>query len=584
MSCFRAIHALALALIVGCVACAEEPPPNALAADIDRLIEARLAEEEVPAAEVIDEGEYLRRVTLDLAGRIPTDAERLQFAEFCSRRGGTREQVVDLLMALPDFSFHQRNELDILLLASLQWNSEFRIYLLEAMREHRSWDQLTREILLPEKARPGDKGAAAFLKQRAKDLDALTNDTSTLLFGVNIACAKCHDHPLVPDWKQDHYFGFASFFKRTFTTRSGLLAERFDGELKFTTVDGEEKRARFMFLSGKTVEEPPLSISDDEWKHIREQLKKAEQDDKADAPPTPPFSPREQLVSLALEVPTLERPTLEKHALETAAAESASEESSAGDSTSPESTMERLGRQPLLARNLANRLWARLMGRGLVHPLDQMHSGNPPSHPELLARLTDELLASHYDPRPVIRGIVLSRAYARSTRWTHDEERPAPEHFAVQTPRPLTPFQYSLSLWVASRNPVQLPGMDKPEDWAKQREQWEQRSEGFARRFEIPGEQFQVPVEEALLLSNNPQFENEFLANQSGTLVGHLKTLGSTPDSIEVAYHVALGRDPSKEEREAAEKYLEARKERSDMGLQQVVWALLTSAEFRFNH
>lgn len=538
-----AIHVLALFLLVGPRADVHAGQPvDALAVAIDRAVEDKLNEEGITAAKTVSDATYLRRVMLDLAGRVPTAKEVREFV--ASDDAAKRVQLVDRLLAAPDYAFHTRNELDILLLARLQWNSDWRTFLLTAARENRPWNQLVCDILLPEKHRPDDKGAAAFLKQRANDLDAMTNDTSSLLFGVNIACAKCHDHPLVPDWDQAHYFGFASFFKRTFATRRGHLAERFDGELKFTTIQGEEKRSSFMFLNGKIVEEPPVTRSDEEWSQIREQIKNAEKDDKADSPPRPPFSPRESLVDLALEPCD----------------------------------------QPLLARNLANRLWARLMGLGLVHPLDQMHSGNLPSHPELLARLTSELVASRYDSRPLIRGIVLSDAYARSSLLAGSGDKPLRERFAVRIPRALTPFQYSLSLWIASRNPQSLPGLDKDSDWDKQREQWEQRSEGFARRFEIPAENYQVSVEEALLLSNNAQAENDYLGNGKDTLVGYLQSIDDPEKMIEEAYFAILGRQPDEAERDAVVKYLDARNDRTGAARQQLVWSLLTSAEFRFNH
>lgn len=108
------------------------------------------------------------------------------------------------------------------------------------------------------------------------------------------------------------------------------MAERFDGELKFTTIAGEEKKSQFKFLNGKVVEEAVVTRSEQELTEIKERLKKAEKDDQADPPPVPSFSPREALVSLAL----------------------ASDE------------------RPLLARNLANRLWARFMGHGLVRSYD----------------------------------------------------------------------------------------------------------------------------------------------------------------------------------------------------------------------
>jgi hypothetical protein len=514
----------------------------ALSAFIDQSLEQTFEKVGVIPAPLVSDSEFARRVTLDLAGRIPTPKELKEF--LADIDVGKRARLVDQLMVSEDYSFHARNELDIQLLARLQWNNEWRAYLLQAIREHRSWDRLFCEILLPEKMRPDDKGAVAFLKQRANDLDAMTNDTSTLLFGVNIACAKCHDHPLVADWHQDHYFGFAKFFKRTFATRSGLMAERFEGDIKFTTTLGEEKRAAFMFLNGESIVEPELSRSAEEWTEIRAKIKQAESNDKADPPPVPSFSPREQLVSLALDS----------------------------------------NKSNLLAQNAANRIWARLMGRGLIHPIDQMHSENPASHPQLLDYLTTELVDHDYDTRALIRGIVLSDAYARGSRLPDSSQLPSPEWFAVRTPRPLTPFQYSLSLWVASRNPDSLPGRVKPADWPKIREQWEQRAEQFARRFEIPEEHFQVSVEEALLLSNSPQIEGEFLRNQSDTLVGYLQTVGDEPRIIDAAFFNVLARDPKEEERAMVRFYLGARGDRRDQAIQQWVWALLTSAEFRFNH
>ena len=67
------------------------------------------------------------------------------------------------------------------------------------------------------------KGASQFLLKRLKSLDELTTDTSRIFFGVNVSCAQCHDHPLVPDWKQDHYYGMASFFNRTAAKGGGKM-------------------------------------------------------------------------------------------------------------------------------------------------------------------------------------------------------------------------------------------------------------------------------------------------------------------------------------------------------------------------
>ena len=92
-----------------------------------------------------------------------------------------------------------------------------RSYLTEAFTENRPWDRMFREMLLGIEGDTEQKrGPLQFVKSRVNDIDRLTTDVSSLFFGVNVSCAKCHDHPLVLDWKQDHYYGMKSFFERTY--------------------------------------------------------------------------------------------------------------------------------------------------------------------------------------------------------------------------------------------------------------------------------------------------------------------------------------------------------------------------------
>ena len=125
-----------------------------------------------------------------------------------------------------------------------------------------------RQIMTPEVTLPEDTRATAFLKHRLRDLDKLANDSSMIWFGVNIGCAKCHDHPLVDDWKQEHYYGIASFFKRTYQTKKGMIGERFDGNMRFDTTEGETKDAAFMYLTGKSIPEPQLDLRRSHFKGI----------------------------------------------------------------------------------------------------------------------------------------------------------------------------------------------------------------------------------------------------------------------------------------------------------------------------
>ena len=297
-----------------------------------------------------------------------------------------------------------------------------------------------------------------------------------------------------------------------------------------------------MFLTGDVAQEPTLEWTDAQKKADDEEYKR--QRDKQDAPPAKPakYSPRTQFVRLALE---------------------------------PEETS-------FFARSIVNRTWLRLFGLGIVDPPDQLHDDNPGSHPQLLEWLARDLRAHDYDLQRLIRGLVLSDAYARSSRW-EGEEAPDVTYFAVGSMRALTPRQYGVSLFVAAWNPDTLdPSQD--EEWLKQRERFENSANFMTDLIAAPDEHFQVGVEEVLYFSNNKRFQDEFVRDASDRLVGHLKTFDDLDKQIETAFRATLSRLPDEEERKLFREYLRNRQDRSLPGLQQAVWALLTSSELRFNY
>lgn len=542
MNLARGFSFLSLLLWGGRLFAAELAAPDLTVEQaIDHYIQVRLTERQIQPSPVADDCTLARRTSLDLQGRIPTVAEAKRYVE--STESDKRIKLVDTLLASPDFAYQFRNQLDGLLMSGQNGvPGEWREYLLKSVRQNRPWNQMFRDMLIGNPEDAEIKAATTFVRVRARELDELTNDSSAIFFGVNVSCAKCHDHPLVDDWKQDHYFGMASFFQRTYVTKKNGVAEKYSGEVKFKTTKGEDRVAKFMFLTGTTVDEPVVEVSAEEKKKWDEEVKKQTQDDKAGPAPKPPFSPREKLVEIALQS----------------------------------------GNDQFFARAIVNRVWAMYIGRGLVHPLDQMHSGNPPSHPELLEWLSRDLIQHQFDLRRLVRGIVLSQVYARSSEWTGSIEPPAADLFAVAIVRPLTPRQYSLSLRIASASPDAYKP-ESAEEWVKRRDELERSCEGFANQFEQPGENFQVGVDEALLFSNSPQFTDDYLRDSSDRLVGVMKSQPEVATKINTAYWAVLSRAPSSDEAATCEQYL-AKRSDPVAGLRQLVWALLTSPELRFNY
>tara|TARA_B100000029_G_scaffold36190_1_gene34063 strand:+ start:344 stop:1978 length:1635 start_codon:yes stop_codon:yes gene_type:complete len=510
---------------------------------IDHYMRLGWTEAKVSPAPQLSSAGLVRRMTIDLAGRIPTVGETRAFVASQSPTRWT--QLADRLLASPDFAFHHRNRLDLLLLASKKRDNEFRQYLLKAARDNVSWDVLFRQMMVGRESNKDEKPALAFLKARAGSLDDLTNDTSVLFFGVNVSCAKCHDHPLVDDWKQDHFYGMASFFTRTYLTKKNTLAEKFSGSIKFKTTEGKEKQARFMFLTGSEVKEPEVKKTAQQRKAEDAEVNRQKKDAKAPPAKVPDFSPRAKLVEMAL----------------------------------------RRQDREFFARAIVNRIWLRLMGRGIVDPPDQMHSANTPSHPELLRWLARDLAEHRYDLKRLIRGIILSDAYALSSRQVGDGGGPPPETFAVGSVRVMTPRQYSLSLFVASRNPDDVSSQVRSADWAKTRETLENESNDLANQIELPGDNFQVSVDEALLFSNNDRIQNNLLRNTDDRLVGHLVKMTDRQLMITTAFETMLARKPAAEEIAAFVAFLTKREKAGRVtAIQQMVWALLTSPELRFNY
>ena len=518
-------------------------PDTEIAFAINHYVQQHLAHTGVAAVAIAEAPILLRRTTLDLAGRVPTSVEREWFLS--QPESDRRRLLVERLSQSPDFSFHQRNWLDEMLLPNQPYNDEFRSYLLAAVQNNRSWDLIFREIM---KANPGEgseKGAAQFLKSRVRELDDLTNDTAILFFGVNISCAKCHDHPLVSDWKQDHFYGMQAFFQRTYQTRkANSLAERPFGEVKFTTVGGEAKNASFMFLTGDFIADRTPQFSEDERKQLEERVRKLEHEDTEAEIFVPEFRPRDELVELAL----------------------------------------RESKDRFFARNIVNRTWARLMGTGLVDPPDQMHTGNPASHPELLEWLTNDLVSHGYDLRRLIQGIVLSEAYARSSEWTSASEPPAASSFAMAQARALTPGQLAASLHVVVRNPAQWPTINDAEEWSKRRTDLENQANGWVREFEQPGENFQIAVDEALFFSNSDRVQNELLRDSDDRLLGYLKKVEDQSKAIAELWMTVLNRSPQPDEVASANAWLDRIPEKKEESRRQLLWALLAGPEFRFNY
>ena len=497
---------------------------------LDQLIAARLAADSISPAPIATDEVLIRRLSLDLIGRPATPKEIEAFRT--DRSPARRQRLVHRLMKSPEFNRHQAAQFNTFLMGANK--GSLTDYLEKAFAQRRAWDEIFRDLVLAEQ-----EEALAFLKSRVSDLDKLTNDASVVFFGVNISCAKCHDHPFVPDWTQDRFFGMKSFFNRTFD-HGDWVGERGYGGVEFKTTEGESKHASLMFFTGEVIDEPEVAPPDDKKK--KEEKKKLEELKKKKLPaPSPAYSRREALVDIALSE----------------------------------------SNEIYLAKAIVNRLWHRLFGRGLVDPIDQMHPESAPSHPELLQWLAQDLVDHDFNLRRTIETMVISDTYARSSRWTGEGSRPSPDAFAVGSVRPLTPLQYAFTLKLAATSPEHFD-VD-PEEHDKRVEQLFGSARGLASNFEMPGEGFQVSVMEALFMSNNARIETDLLRDHSSSLIKYLMSLESNEQRALTALTQIFGHPPEADQVQAVSQYLTERRDEAQ-AVQQAVWAMLCSSACRFNY
>ncbi len=509
---------------------------------IDLLIEEGWQRRGVRPAVRADDRAFARRLYLDLAGRIPTTEELAAFER--DTRSEKRERLIAELLGGPEYPRHFRDVFDVALLgrsdrraAERRKSNRWHSYLEWAFAANRPWSEIVRDLVVARPESDDQRGAAWFLFAAKDKHRAMAERVAPALLGLQVQCAQCHDHPLASEIEQRHYWGLVSFFERTKNASSpqgiALAESAIGGYSKYADLDGESHESVLAFFDGTVVPEnrpeDPKKEKDSAENYVVPPADLAGDKD-ARAVAVPKFSRREELFRVALT-------------------------------------------SGLVGKAFVNRVWALLMGRGLVHPVDKMDSIHPPSHPRLLAWLTRDFIANGYDVRRLVRAIVTSRAYQLDSRPRDGKSTP-PEAFAVAMAKPLGAEALQRSWFVATgRGETSVDALEI--------------ADSFGRVFPaLFAEENTAELKQALFLSNNPEIDR-LLAAEKGTTVERLLALDTTERRVRLAFETMFARTPDSEELGRAAAFLDARREspeRERAGIEQFLWALLTSAEFRFNH
>ena len=480
------------------------------------------------------DSQFARRLYLDIAGRIPTTGELDTFLNDPSEE--RRDALIDRLLNSEEYVRHFASVFDTLLMGrtseqqyATRRNHQWQSWLEVVFRDNRPWNTVVEEILLARPDSQDDRGVVWFLYERNNQHQQIAEAIAPAFFGIHIECAQCHDHMMAPEIEQAHYWGLVAFFNRGTnqkTPNGPRVAETAIGGFSdFANLEGSSSPNLLTFFQSPVVDETRPAAGEKQLDSNELYVPASLNQD----PRVPLFSRREQFV----------QHVVKEH--------------------------------PLIARAFVNRIWALLMGRGIVHPFDEMDSTNEPSHPELLDWLSEDFRRSKYNIRRLVKAILQSYAYQLASHRPDGIEDPAT--FAWSLERPLTAEQLARSIETG------LTGTQPSEEAGTLTKRLRQ-----ALPKVLPTDSV-TTVRDALFLSNNPAL-HEYITEcqQEDHLQPRLLALPAHFDKAELLFRTLYGRDPSAEEQRAVAGYLAAKPDELKERLQQVVWSMITSAEFHWNH
>jgi hypothetical protein len=512
-----------------------EPPPTAappddvaaLAARIDQFIEVGCADNSVKPAPLADDAEFVRRVYLDLAGRIPHVSEVHKFLD--EKSPNKRRELVEELLKGPHYVNHLTNVWRALLLPQNN-NQQVQFlagqiegWLRPRLRDNKPYDQMVRELLtapvgvsrtrITIQPNSNDAGAAAFYQANESKPENVAAATSRLFLGIKLECAQCHNHPFA-SWSRNQFWQFAAFF-------SGIRPQQPQAGVFSQVLEDPSKREIKIPNTDKTVQARFLDGAEPKWKDGQ--------------------SSRAALAEWL---------------------------------TSADN--------PFFAKAIANRMWGHFFGLGIIDPVDDFGEANAPSHPELLDELGRAVAKHNFDLQFLIRAIIASRTYQRTSRLT-DSSQEDLRSFARMPLKGLTPEQIFDSLATATGYRGGLS--NSPNQYAQDGARAE-----FLTKFANSSDkrtEFQTSILQALSLMNGKFISNATSLDRSETLAGLLDApFLDDRQRLDALHLAALSRPMRAREAERLVSYVNrggpsGNKRRA---LADVFWVLLNSSEFILNH
>ncbi|RMG36521.1 MAG: DUF1553 domain-containing protein [Planctomycetota bacterium] len=524
---------LILWLVIVSAVCSAEPSVPArdvtdpLSQRIDRLLLEHWRTHGIRPAPRCDDATFVRRVYLDLTGRIPPAAVARQFV--ASADPAKRRKLVDRLLRGPGFVTQLAFLLQQIMIPEADKDPQrrssvppFTLWLEGEIRSGQPYDRIVYRVLTADRAARDESVAdgpaalraspAPFFETKRFDPAKLTRATFRAFLGIRLDCAQCHDHPF-DRWSQTDFWAVAAFFADNAAGRAGT-----------TGSTGARVPTIHIPNSDRVVEARfPWPVPDATEPHL-------------------PANER------------LARWVTSEHNFQ-------------------------------FARAIANRIWAMLFGRGLVEPVDDFSEHNPPVVPDVLAALAEGVREHRYDLRTIVRALVLSEAYQRSSEVSGaavDADEQAVRNFARMAVRPLSGGQLYDSLAIATGAYDAVATLDEFVRLNTPRQRFLQVFGGQSLNLEDR----QRTILQALLLMNGRAMDEATDPQRSRTLRAVLELPGLTDrQRVDALFWSAFSRPATAAEWQAIKQALaDVPPGERPRVFGDVFWALLNSVEFCTNH
>ena len=493
---------------------------------VDAAVFGKLKQLGIPASDVCDDATFLRRVSLDISGTLPSEEDVRVF--LADTTPDKRDRLIDRLLDSTAYADHFANKWNFVLRNKKEGGDDapgtmlFHQWLWNRIYDNTPYDQLVREIVTAS----GDPqmNPAVVWYRDVDSTEEQVEDTAQLFLGLRIQCARCHHHPF-EKWSQDDYYGMAAFYNRV-------------GKKAIPNTAGTMRDKRVFHNEGVATASNPRT-----GKALK---------------PTGLGTP-------AYEIPADSDPRVKL----------------ADWMSDP--------KNPFFAKSLVNRYWKHFFSRGIVEPEDDMRETNPPANPELLNALSQHFIQSGFDMKELIRTICRSKTYQLSA-LPNEHNASDKQNFSRYYPRRLSAEVLYDAFHVVTDTSENFGGM--PAGTKAMQLADSSSATYFLQVFGQPKgdtaceceRSMDANLAQSLHLLNGREIQDKIARDGARTAKLAADTARPDEERVKELYRWVFAREPNAEELEVAIAYIKKHADNVRRGYEDVVWALINTKEFQFNH